>query len=246
MKNKKIAIYGASGFGREVAWLVESCQDGRIVACFIDDDGKKQGTVLNDIPILSLEQAAEQHWDAKIVGGIGNPRIRELLMNKAAAAGFNFDTLVHPRVEKSKWVEVGIGTVICAGNILTTNISLGAHVQINLDCTIGHDVVLDDYTTLAPGVHVSGYVKCGKRVYMGTGAAIINGTKEEPLIIGDDVVIGSGACVTKAIFHGTWGRGTSTPPAQKRMGLSAVVNRRFRQHCQLSISRTMQSLVACR
>jgi hypothetical protein len=105
MKGQKIAIYGASGFGLEVAWLVESCQDGRVVACFIDDDEKKQGTALNDIPILSLEQAAEQHPDAKVVGGIGNPGIRGMLMNKAAACGFSFDTLVHPRVEMSKWVE---------------------------------------------------------------------------------------------------------------------------------------------
>jgi sugar O-acyltransferase (sialic acid O-acetyltransferase NeuD family) len=216
MKSEKIAIYGASGFGREVAWLVESCQDGRVVVCFIDDDEKKQGTVLNDLPILSLEQAAQQHLDAKVVGGIGNPRIRELLMNKAAALGFRFDTLVHPRVEISRWVEMGIGAVICAGNILTTNIRLGSHVQINLDCTIGHDVVLDDYTTLAPGVHVSGCVKCGKRVYIGTGVVIINGTQEEPLIIGDDAVIGAGACVTKSVYSGTWGGVPARPLSSGR------------------------------
>lgn len=205
-ENKKsIAIYGASGFGREVTWLVESCQDGRVVACFIDDDEKKQGIVLNDVPVLSLEQAAKQYPDAKIVAGIGNPRIREFLMRKATARGFGFDTLVHPRVEMSKWVEVRIGTVICAGNILTTNIRLGEHVQINLDCTIGHDVVLNDYTTLAPGVHLSGCVHCGKRVYIGTGAVIINGTQEELITIGDDAVIGAGACVTKSIPAGqTW------------------------------------------
>ncbi len=64
---------------------------------------------------------------------------------------------------------MGKGTVICAGCILTTNIKMGNHVQINLDCTIGHDVIMDDYATLAPGVHVSGYVSLGKRVYVGTG-----------------------------------------------------------------------------
>lgn len=213
--SKIIIIYGASGFGREVAWLVENCHDGRVVACFIDDDEKKQGTDLNDIPILSLEQAVEQHPDAKVVGGIGNPRIRELLMNKAAARGFGFDTLVHPRVEISKWVEMGIGAVICAGNILTTNILLGAHVQINLDCTIGHDVVLNDYTTLAPGVHVSGCVQCGKRVYIGTGAVIINGTEECPLTIGNDVIVGAGAVVNKSVSNGITVVGVPARPRQK-------------------------------
>ena len=205
MKGEKIAIYGASGFGREVAWLVESCDNAQAVACFIDDDEKKQGAVFNDIPILSLDRAAQQHQDAKVVSGIGNPRVRELLMNKAGARGFGFDTLVHPRVEMSRWIEIGIGAVICAGNILTTNIRLGAHVQINLDCTIGHDVVLDDYATLAPGVHISGCVQCGKRAYIGTGAVIINGTQEHPITIGDDAIIGAGACVTKSIPAGqTW------------------------------------------
>jgi len=128
-----------------------------------------------------------------------------LTMEKARTASFGFATLVHPRTEMSKWVEIGEGTVICAGNILTTNITLGKHVQINLDCTIGHDVVMGDYTTLAPGVHVSGFVQCGKRVYIGTGAVIINGTKEDPITIGDDAIIGAGACVTKSIPAGqTW------------------------------------------
>lgn len=202
---RKIVIYGASRFGREVAWLVESCQDERVVACFIDDDEKKHGTLLNDIPILSLEQTFKQHPDAKVVSGIGSPKIREGLMKKAASFGYRFDTIVHPRVEMSKWVEIGTGTVICAGNILTTNIRLGEHVQINLDCTIGHDVVMEDYATLAPGVHVSGWVHCGKRVYIGTGAVIIDGSPEKPLTIGDDVIIGAAACVTKSIPHGqTW------------------------------------------
>jgi UDP-3-O-[3-hydroxymyristoyl] glucosamine N-acyltransferase len=88
----------------------------------------------------------------------------------------------------------------------TTNIRLGHHVQINLDCTIGHDVVMGDFTTLAPGVHVSGWVHFGKRVYVGTGAVLINGTEDRPLTVGDDAVIGVGAVVTKSVPTGeTWG-----------------------------------------
>ena len=122
--------------------------------------------------------------------------------------------MIHPRVEMSRWVQIGEGTVICAGNILTTNIILGQQVQINLDCTIGHDVVMGDYTTLAPGVHVSGWVHFGKRVYVGTGAVMINGIEDTPLYIGDDVVIGAGACVTKSIESGTWG-GVPAKPLRK-------------------------------
>lgn len=207
-----IAIYGASGFGREVAWLAEKCQGGLKATFFIDDDENRQGTTVNGIPVLSLMQAAELYPDAKVVVAIGNPIVRERLMKKAAGKGFGFETLVHSQVEMSKWVEVGIGTVICGGSILTTNIHIGEHVHINLNCTIGHDVVLGDFVTLAPGVHISGCVQCGRRVYIGTGAVIINGTQDKPIVIGDDVVVGAGACVTRSIPTGqAWGGVPAVP-----------------------------------
>lgn len=218
MTVQEIAIYGAGGFAREVAWLVEALDEttGEYkVVCFIEDDPISQGRLLNGIPTVSLEVAYEQYPGALVVGGIGAPKTRELVMEKAEKIGFAFGTLIHPRTERSRFVEIGAGTVICAGNILTTNIRLGRHVQINLDCTLGHDVIMDDYATLAPGVHVSGYVQLGKRVYVGTGAVIINGTETEPLVIGDDTVVGAGACVTKSLPGGITAVGVPAKALQR-------------------------------
>ena len=205
MKIIPLVIYGGGGFGREVAWLAESCwagEDRFEVVGFIDDDAEQHGRLLNDIPVMGLEEAAMRFSNARIVAAVGSPSARETAMTKADAHGLQAATLVHERVEKSRWIEIGIGTVICAGNVLTTNIRLGRDVQINLDCTIGHDAVLDDYATLAPGVHISGWVHLGKRAYVGTGAVIINGTEKTPMVIGDDAVIGAGACVTKSVDSG--------------------------------------------
>ena len=212
---KQIAVYGASGFGREVVWLIHTCNDYDVV-CFIDDNIAKHGSLLNSIPVMSLEQTCKKFSNANVVVGVGIPKTRELLVKKSASAGFNFETIIHPRVEHSKWIEIGIGTVICAGNILTTNITLGQHVQINLDCTVGHDVIMGDYTTLAPGVHVSGRVHLGRRVYVGTGAVIINGTERDPIIIGDDAVIGAGAVVTKYVPPGVTVVGVPAKPIQNK------------------------------
>jgi sugar O-acyltransferase (sialic acid O-acetyltransferase NeuD family) len=218
MTTTRIAVYGGGGFAREVAWLVQSCNVGADlyeVACFVDDDAAAHGSVLNGIPVMGLDEARSRFPGARIVGGIGAPRTRQTLMEKAAAAGFGFETIIHPRVERSRWIEIGEGTVICAGNILTTNITLGKHVQINLDCTVGHDVVMGNFATLAPGVHVSGCVRLGTRVYIGTGAAIINGTQKEPLVVGDDAVIGAGACVTKSVPAGQVVVGVPARPLQR-------------------------------
>jgi len=198
-----IVVYGAGGFAREAAWLIHSIPDQLYkVVCFIDDNVEKHGLSLDDIQIMGLEQARIKYPDAKLFGAIGTPVSREQVMNKARKLGFEFLSFIHPNVETSKRVDIGTGVIICAGSILTTNIVIGDHVHINLDCTIGHDVKIGDYATLAPGVHVSGNVHIGSRVYIGTGANILNGTQDNPLIIDDDAVVGAGACVIKNVPPG--------------------------------------------
>jgi len=204
MANTNIAIYGAGGFGREIAWLVEAYRErnlGYKTLCFVDDTPGIAGSVINNIPVATFE-AVKQFKDVYFAIAQGNPKNRELLSNKVKEAGFFLATLIHPRTEMSNTVGYGEGTVICAGNSLTVNITMGTSTQINLHCTIGHDVILGDYCTLSPGAHISGWVHIGNRVFIGTGAVIINGTKEEPLIIEDDVTIGAGSCVTKSLKAG--------------------------------------------
>jgi sugar O-acyltransferase (sialic acid O-acetyltransferase NeuD family) len=198
-----LVVYGAGGFAREVAWLAESCPDAGPVVAMIDDDPARHGSVINGIPVYGLAEARVAFPTARMVIGIGSPQGRQAVAERAAAAGFVFATLVHPRVERSRWIEVGEGAVICAGNILTTNIRIGRQAQINLACTVGHDVDIGDFATLSPGVNCSGRVRIGARAYIGTNASIINGEPDKPLVIGDDAVVGAAACVTRDVAPGT-------------------------------------------
>jgi sugar O-acyltransferase (sialic acid O-acetyltransferase NeuD family) len=213
LTGEAVAVYGSGGFAREVAWLANDC--GREVVCFIDDDPSKIGRVVHDIPVLSCGEAAERFPKAFVAAGIGSPAARESAIGRAVCHGFRLATLIHPRVERSSRITCGEGVVICAGNILTTDIVVGNHVQINLDCTIGHDVELAEYATLAPGVHVSGYVSIGRRAYIGTGATIINGTADRRLMIATDAVIGAGACVTRSVEAGVTVVGVPARPIAK-------------------------------
>jgi sugar O-acyltransferase (sialic acid O-acetyltransferase NeuD family) len=209
-----IVIYGAGGFAREVAWLAEEC--GHEVKCFIDDNRAHGPERLNDFPVLSLTEAAERFPGAHVCAAIGSPAVRRTVTERALEHGLRPVTLIDPRVQRSRWVTFGDGAVVCAGAILTTNITIGDHVQINLDCTIGHDVRMAEYSTLAPGVHVSGWVFLGAGAYVGTGAVIINGNQSEPLTIGDGAVIGAGACVTRSVEPRTTVVGVPAKPVGRK------------------------------
>jgi sugar O-acyltransferase (sialic acid O-acetyltransferase NeuD family) len=218
MSFTQIAIYGTGGFGRETLWLAQTASAGYHayeVVCWVDDDPQLAGHVLKGLPIESLEASRARFPDAKMIVAVGSPTVRERLVQRAAQAGYDFATIVHPRVERSEWVEIGEGTIICAGSTLTTDIRLGRQVQINLHCTIGHDVVADDYVTLAPGVHVSGWVRLERGAYIGTGATIINGTAARPLVIGMGATVGAGACVTKSVPPGITVVGVPARPVMR-------------------------------
>jgi acetyltransferase-like isoleucine patch superfamily enzyme len=92
---------------------------------------------------------------------------------------------------------------------------LGQHVQVNLDCTIAGDTIIDDFSTLSPGVHIQGPVHMGRRVFVGVGAVIANRDKDTPITIGDDSVIGAGACVTETVAPGVTVVGVPAIPLRR-------------------------------
>lgn len=192
---EKIYIVGAGGFAREVAWLIEDINDKNPVwelAGFIDENKANVGKELNGYLVLGDVEYLNKQEKANVVIAIGSGEARENLSKKIK--NHVYPILIHPSVIKSKYMTIDEGTIVCAGSIITTNINIGKHVIINLDCTIGHDVILENYTTILPSVNVSGNVVIDERTMIGTGTAIIQGLK-----IGKDSIIGAGAIVVKDI-----------------------------------------------
>ena len=195
---KNLIIIGASGFGREVMWLV-----GRINSVnpewnllgFLDDNEEIQGNTINGYQVIGTT-ADINHFDSYYVCAIGASSIREKVIQKVLNINpsAKFATLIDPSVEISEFSSIGEGTVICAHTILTVNVEIGRHVIINLDCTIGHDAVLQDFSTLYPSVNISGNVHVGYGAELGTGTQVIQGKT-----IGEKSIIGAGSVVIRDI-----------------------------------------------
>lgn len=194
---KDLYIIGAGGFGREVAWLVERINDVSFewnLKGFIDDDESIWGSKEDGYPVLGGCEYLKKIGDVYAVCAVGSAKVRKKIINKLADSQVRYATLVDPSVIMSKRIRVGEGSIICAGTIITVDVIIGKHVIVNLDCTLGHDDIINDFVTMYPSVNVSGNVEIGECSELGTGAQIIQGKKIVP-----NTIIGAGAVVVKDI-----------------------------------------------
>lgn len=193
---KKIYIIGASGFGREIAWLIRNLSEWEI-AGFIDDNVNLINSDINGISVKgSLDYLLSLKNEINVVIAIGNPSIRKKIYDKLKnKKNILFPSIIDENIQLDDTNKIGIGNILCAGTILTTNITIGNFNHINLSCTIGHDVVLNDFITIYPSVNVSGSVKIESFSEIGTGSQIIQGKN-----IGANVTIGAGSVVVKNLL----------------------------------------------
>ncbi len=196
---KKLAIYGAGGFGRETLVLIReiNLEHPKWDVVGFYDDALVPGTLVDGIPVSGnmdvLNFAGE---DIYIVIAIGNPALKKSVIEKIKNPNVKFATLIHPKVAMNDFqqLKIGKGCIIANGNIFTVDSTIGDHVIINLACTIGHDVTIGDFSSVMPGCHISGNVNMGEGVYLGTGAVLIN-----DISIGKYATIGAGAVVINDI-----------------------------------------------
>ena len=183
----KKGIIGAGGFGREIFWSLSEI-DRRECIFFVDDKYWDN----TDSKILPLSNFNPEKYE--VVVAISDSYHRQSIVNKLPKKT-KFFTHIHPSSQiHGNDVEIGEGSIICAGSIITTNVKLGKHTHINLLTTIGHDCIIGDFFTTAPGVQISGNETIGNRVYFGTRSCV-----KQKLKICDDVIIGMNAGVVRDI-----------------------------------------------
>lgn len=202
---RNIAIFGAGGMAREVAFVIEAINKSFIapewnILGFIDIDPTKVGTQVGRYKVLCTEDDIfKQDWAKAFVGaiGIGAPKT----IQKVATSFYpriEFPNLVWPgTIWDNERVLRGCGNIITAGNIFTTDIEIGSFNTLNRSSTCGHDAKIGDYNIINPSVVISGCVTIGNTNLIGTKAAILEGRK-----VGNNAIVGGGAIVTKDVPDG--------------------------------------------
>jgi sugar O-acyltransferase (sialic acid O-acetyltransferase NeuD family) len=206
-----LLIYGAGGLGREVLSLVNAT-DSYEVKGFLDD-GISKGTFIKGVKVLGgCSELPFFDQPINLVLALGSPSLKLALLKKINRSKVTFPILRHPSVvlQDASAIEIGEGTILCAGSILTTDIRIGSHVLINLNCTIGHGVHIGTASSIMPGVNIAGEVSVGAAVLIGSGANVINKVK-----LGDHSTIGMGSVVLRDVAEGITVVGAPAKPINR-------------------------------
>ena len=212
---KDLVILGTGGFAREVHQLLEDCNAQRStwnVVGFLDDHSANVSDFIHNLPILGPREWLEGKRISVAVG-LGVPHSRRRIVDdiRRIANDVSYPTLVHPTAWIGNRIKFGTGVIVCAGARLTTDLTVGDYVHLNLNTTVGHDSVLHDFVTAAPAVNVSGAVNVGTGCDLGTGSTIIQGIN-----VGAWTVVGAGAVVVRDLPPNVTAVGTPAKPIKER------------------------------
>lgn len=206
---KKLVIVGCGGFGREVHDVVDAINAVAPtweLLGYVDDAPTQFNVDLvqarGSSVLGGMEVFRDLPDDTAYVIGIGSSDVRRTIASSPLLAGRPAAVLVHPSTTFGFGNELGAGTVVGAGVRITNNVHIGRHVVLNLNVTVGHDSVIDDFVTINPLTAISGGVHVGNGTLCGTHSAIL-----QYLTVGADATVGSGACVIRDVPSGVTVKG---------------------------------------
>lgn len=188
-------IVGAGAQGRIIA-EVWRAQHPDVPLTFVDDDVALHGRRVVGVEVIGAVerlQAANQDG-ALVILAIGDNRRRLELADQWSARGIAWGTAVHPSATLMPSAILGGGSVVFAHAVINTGAQVGRHVVINSAVVIEHDAVIEDGTSLSPGVCMGGRVRIERGAFISAGV-----TLAPRVTVGAGTIIGAGATVVHDI-----------------------------------------------
>lgn len=190
-------MLGAGNVARELIDMIAEINHARgrpavdpsIRVLYLAEDTPQQESS-NGLRVISSDEVLRMDVTrVRLVCAAGDP-VRARWITRYERAGFTFVTVVHPSAVVSPRAVIGDGCIIYPGTFVSTGVQIGRHVLIQANCSIMHDVAIDDFCTVCPGVHIGGYTHIASGAFVGIGATLI-----DRVTVGQSSTVGAGATV---------------------------------------------------
>ena len=190
---KDIAIFGAGGFGKEVACLIKRINDAsdqplwNIIGFF--DDGKKKGDVVSRFGEVlgGMEELNNWATPVAIAIAIGNSGAVKTVVERIKNPNVCYPNLIDRSfyIVDPQTFKIGQGNIIQGQSSVSCDVEIGDFNILNGWVVIGHDVKIKNYNTFLPATRISGDVTIGSHNKFGAQSFVMQGLK-----IGDEVTLG--------------------------------------------------------
>lgn len=199
---KDIAIYGAGGFGREIACLInkinEKKPEWKIIGFF--DDGKQKGTRNEYGEILGgINEVNSYPEELALILAIGSPKIVAKIVQNIVSPKIYYPNIISPDtifLDKDN-MSMGQGNIICSGCLISCNVTIGSFNILNGFISVGHDTKIGDYNAIMPSVKISGEVTIGNKNFFGVNSVVL-----QQIGVGNNTVVGANSLILRKTKDG--------------------------------------------
>lgn len=195
---KQIAIYGAGGFGREVACLLNKINEveptWELVGFF--DDGIEKGTQVSHFGKIlgGIDELNAWPTELSIAITIGDPKTVQHIITNVTNANIQFPNIIAPTVyfADPESFKIGKGNIIQKHCSFSCDVTIGDFNVMDGADVFGHDDVVGSFNTFMPAMRISGEVTIGDGNFFGVGSIILQQVR-----IGHNVRLGAGSVLMR-------------------------------------------------
>jgi len=200
---KNIAIYGAGGFGKEVACIINKINEltptWHLIG-FLDDGIEKNTSISHFGKVLGgLDFLNNYPESLSVVFAIGSPQILQKIVSRITNDTIDFPNIIHPEVffaDKTS-LQMGRGNVVVRACSFSCDVIIGDFNQLNSISSLAHDVKVGSYNVFMPLSRISGGAEIGDLNIFGIGSVLLQYVK-----VGNNTRIAPGSYVMRKTRDG--------------------------------------------
>lgn len=195
---KQIAIYGAGGFGKEVACLLNKINEEHVTWDLIGffDDGIEIGKEVSHFGKVlgGINELNSWPTELSVAFTIGNPKIVEMLVSKVTNPKIQFPNIIAPTVyfADPETFKIGKGNIIQKHCSFSCDVTIGDFNVMDGADVFGHDDVVGSFNVFMPAMRISGEVTIGDGNFFGVGSIILQQIK-----VGNNIRLGAASVLMR-------------------------------------------------
>lgn len=189
---------------RELLWQIEEWNHNRDmweILGYVDISPSSEAVRVGgkEYPYLGTdEELLGRQEETDVVISAGNSSLRRKIAEVLEQNPYlKFPNLILQNTNICSDIRMGKGNIISMDCRVSTNVSIGDFVFLNMGAAVCHDSVLSDYVTLSPDVRLAGNVTVGAGSELGMGTKVMQG-----VCIGAGTVTGGGSMVIRDLPDG--------------------------------------------